>query len=148
MKITILTVGTRGDVQPFVALGIGLKKAGYEIQIVTHLCFETWIRSYDFDFAVIEGNPQEFIESEEGRKMLESGSNPVEFIRLLARSMNPFVDSLMSDMWQVCQSTDVIIAHSILFWTYALAKKLNIPYFLASFTPFTPNRRHRRFTAV
>ncbi|MGK7950109.1 MAG: glycosyltransferase [Xenococcaceae cyanobacterium] len=142
MKITILTVGTRGDVQPFIALGIGLKKAGYEVQIVTHSFFESWIRSYGFDFAVIEGNPQEYIESEEGREMLESGSNPVKFLGSLARSMNPFVARLLSDMWQVCRSTDVIIAHSILFWTYDLAQQLKVPYFLASFIPLTPTTKY------
>ena len=33
MKITIITAGSRGDVQPFVALGQGLKKAGYKVTI-------------------------------------------------------------------------------------------------------------------
>ena len=36
MKITILTIGNRGDVQPFVALSLGLKQVGHEIKIVTH----------------------------------------------------------------------------------------------------------------
>jgi len=31
MNITILTIGSRGDVQPFVALGVGLKEAGHRI---------------------------------------------------------------------------------------------------------------------
>lgn len=57
MKITLLTIGTRGDVQPFIALGLELQQAGYRVEIVTHAIFESWIRSYNFDFAVIEGNP-------------------------------------------------------------------------------------------
>jgi UDP:flavonoid glycosyltransferase YjiC (YdhE family) len=138
MKISLLTIGTRGDIQPFIALGLGLQETGYRVEIVTHAIFESWIRSYGFDFAVIEGNPQEFIASEEGKKILESGKNPLEFVRLFAESISPFVNSLMADIWRVCQSTDIIVAHSILFWTYDLAKKLDIPYFLASFTPLTP----------
>ncbi|MGK7951368.1 MAG: putative quinol monooxygenase [Xenococcaceae cyanobacterium] len=59
-----------------------------------------------------------FIESEEGKKILESGSNPIEFIGLFSQTISRFVDRLMSDIWQACQSTDAIIAHSILFWTY------------------------------
>jgi sterol 3beta-glucosyltransferase len=35
MRITLLIAGTRGDIQPAVALGVGLKKAGYEAQLVT-----------------------------------------------------------------------------------------------------------------
>jgi sterol 3beta-glucosyltransferase len=49
----------------------------------------------------------------------------------------------MSDAWQACQSTDAIIAHGLVFfWTYDLAKKLNLPYFVGSFTPFTPNTKY------
>lgn len=142
MKITILTIGTRGDVQPFVALGLGLKQAGHTIKIVTHPIFESWIRSHGFDFAVIEGDPQGFLESEEGKKILESGSNPIEFIRLFSQTIGPFVNSIMSDIWQACQSTDAVIAHSALFWTYDLARKLNVPYFLASYTPQTPTTKY------
>lgn len=48
----------------------------------------------------------------------------------------------MTDMWQACQSTDAIIAHSALFWTYDLAKKLDVPYFLACYTPQTPTTKY------
>jgi len=34
MKITILALGSRGDVQPMVALGKGLKSVGYDVVIV------------------------------------------------------------------------------------------------------------------
>ncbi|MGL5076933.1 MAG: glycosyltransferase, partial [Waterburya sp.] len=143
MKITILTIGTRGDVQPYIALGVGLKQAGYEVQIVTHSIFESFIRSYGLNFAATEGDPQGFIESEEGKKILESGSNPIEFIRLFSQSINPFIERLMSDAWQACQSTDAIIAHGLVFfWTYDFAQKLNVPYFVGSFTPFTPNTKY------
>ena len=142
MKITILTIGTRGDVQPLIALGLGLKQAGHTVKIVTHSIFASWIESYGFDFAAIEGDPIGFLESEEGKKILESGSNPIEFIRLFSQTISPFVDRLMSDIWQACQSTDAIIAHSALFWTYDLARKLDVPYFLACYTPQTPTTKY------
>ena len=57
MKITILTIGTRGDVQPLIALGLRLKQAKYAVKIVTHSIFASWIESYGFDFDPIEGDP-------------------------------------------------------------------------------------------
>ena len=142
MKITILTIGTRGDVQPLIALSLGLKQAGYTVKIVTHSIFASWIESYGFNFAAIEGDPIGFLESEEGKKILESGSNPIEFIRLFSQTISPFIDRLMSDIWRACQYSDVIIAHSALFWTYDLARKLDIPYFLACYTPQTPTTKY------
>ena len=35
MNILIITVGSRGDVRPFVALGTGLKAVGYTVTICT-----------------------------------------------------------------------------------------------------------------
>lgn len=44
MKINILTIGSRGDVQPYLALGVGLQQAGYRVQLTTHETFRELIR--------------------------------------------------------------------------------------------------------
>ncbi len=36
MRIGIIAFGSRGDVQPYVALGKGLKQASYEVVLLTH----------------------------------------------------------------------------------------------------------------
>ena len=38
MNATILTLGSRGDVRPYVALGRGLQAAGHEVNLATHAC--------------------------------------------------------------------------------------------------------------
>ena len=43
MKLTLVTVGTRGDITPFVALGCGLKKAGHVVTVASHRDFEKMI---------------------------------------------------------------------------------------------------------
>ena len=73
------------------------------------------IKSYGLNFSLVEGNPQEFLESEAVLELLETGSNPFKFIRLFSEAIAPEIVSLMSDVWQLCQNTDVIIAHSLLF---------------------------------
>ena len=49
-KITILTFGSRGDVQPYVALAIGLQKVGYEISVATNPSFEELVRRFGIGF--------------------------------------------------------------------------------------------------
>ncbi|MEL6163113.1 MAG: glycosyltransferase, partial [Cyanobacteria bacterium J06628_3] len=78
MHITILTLGSRGDVQPFIALGIGLKQAGYQVKIASQATFESDIRSRGLEFALISGNPKEGIESAQGQAMLKA-QNPIAF---------------------------------------------------------------------
>jgi len=40
MKITILTYGSRGDIQPFLALAVGLQKAGHQVKLAAPHRFE------------------------------------------------------------------------------------------------------------
>ena len=50
MNIVIMAAGSRGDVQPYIALGEGLVKAGHIVRIVTHQDFEELATKHNLDF--------------------------------------------------------------------------------------------------
>ncbi|NEQ25542.1 MAG: hypothetical protein F6K28_42070, partial [Microcoleus sp. SIO2G3] len=70
LHITILAVGSRGDVQPYCALALGLQRAGYRVRIATHYNFEEFVSQLGLEFAPIAGNYQELLQSEAGQKLL------------------------------------------------------------------------------
>lgn len=43
MKFKLLTLGTRGDVQPFISLGQALQKAGHSVTICTADSFKAGV---------------------------------------------------------------------------------------------------------
>jgi sterol 3beta-glucosyltransferase len=43
MRVRLLAIGTRGDVQPCVALGLGLKRAGFEVSLAATEDFRTYL---------------------------------------------------------------------------------------------------------
>jgi len=53
MKITIPTIGSRGDVQPFIALAQGLVKAGHSVTLATHPVMKSLVESHGVSFAPI-----------------------------------------------------------------------------------------------
>jgi sterol 3beta-glucosyltransferase len=57
LRITCLTIGSRGDVQPYIALCKGLLKDGHKPRIATHAEFGPWIKRHGIDFEPIEGDP-------------------------------------------------------------------------------------------
>jgi UDP:flavonoid glycosyltransferase YjiC (YdhE family) len=62
MNIVIQVVGSRGDVQPFVALGLELKRSfGYRVRIATHAVFKNFVEQHDLEFFSIGGNPEELM---------------------------------------------------------------------------------------
>jgi UDP:flavonoid glycosyltransferase YjiC (YdhE family) len=50
MRIAIIATGSRGDVQPYIALGKGLNKAGQEARLVTHQNFEELVNAHGIEF--------------------------------------------------------------------------------------------------
>jgi len=72
VKICILTIGTRGDVQPYIALGLGLKAAGHEATISTLDEFEPLVNQYDLLHDNLRGD---FLKAAQ-LEVREKGSNP------------------------------------------------------------------------
>ena len=139
MRITILTVGSRGDVQPFIALGLGLQQAGHTVQLVTHSPFQAMVQSYGLEFAPIEGDVQALMAGETGQQMLETG-NPLQLIQRYVQMVEPLLAQGMADSWKACQSSDAIIGTAYTSWGYDIAQKLGIPFYFAALMPQSTNR--------
>jgi len=56
LKVCILTIGTRGDVQPYVALGTGLKSAGHSVTIATLAEFKSLVEQHGLQHASLRGD--------------------------------------------------------------------------------------------
>jgi sterol 3beta-glucosyltransferase len=139
MHLTILTVGSRGDVQPMIALGVGLRRAGYDVRLATHAIFEPMVRLYGLDFAPLEGNPQAIMQDDEGQSWLESGRNPFRFISGFRRVMEGVIHQGVEDAWNACQDTDAIIITGPAFFVgYSIAEKLKLPFIQAYLQPIHP----------
>jgi len=52
-----LTIGSRGDVQPYIALGLGLKKEGHRVTIVTHEEYKGWVEGFGINHRTVGGDP-------------------------------------------------------------------------------------------
>lgn len=136
MKITIISAGSRGDVQPFIALGKGLKEAGHKVNVLASKDFQNLIAAYDMQFFDIGGSMETVAQSMQG--LLEQGN----FIKILS-SMGPAAQKLVVQAAEsglnACQGSDFIIAGlGGLFVGLSLSEKMGIPFVPAYLYPFTP----------
>jgi UDP:flavonoid glycosyltransferase YjiC (YdhE family) len=136
MRITILSVGTRGDVQPYIALGLGLQQAGHEVRLATHSIFQEFVSSWGLDFAPLAGNPQEWLQQQGEQFMLESQKPIRQFTRLFRSIVEP----ILADSWQACQGTEAIIYTPLAVAGYHIAEKLGVPAYSSAPQP----RSHTR----
>ncbi|CAL5417608.1 unnamed protein product [Camellia sinensis] len=58
LKIAIIVVGTRGDVQPFLAVARRLQEFGHHVRLATHVNFSTFVKSAGIDFYPLGGDPR------------------------------------------------------------------------------------------
>jgi sterol 3beta-glucosyltransferase len=139
MNISVIAVGSRGDVQPHIALGAGLQAAGHEVRLVTHALFEPQIRRLGMAFFPVQVNPQAIVEGEMGKEWLGSGNNFLQFFRRFSRIAAPLIRQAMLDCWQACQGSETIICSPLaLCFTSSVAEKLHIPCWIGAGQPLTP----------
>lgn len=139
MRITILTWGTRGEVQPYVALGMGLQQAGHSVCIASHTIFQELIVSRGLEFSAIAGDPREWTQRQRAREVVAT-RNPVRFMREALKLLNSLLEDTMVDSLKACQDTDAIIYSAMAWPGYNIAEKLGVPCCQAMVSPYVPTR--------
>jgi sterol 3beta-glucosyltransferase len=140
MQIAIIALGSRGDVQPYIALGKGLKAAGHAVRLLTHENYAGLVGSHHLAFCPMQGNVQELLETEEMRALLARGN----FLEITARTAKEAKQA--ATQWaqaglSACEGIDLLIAGvGGLYLGIALAEKLDIPLVPAYVFPFTPTK--------
>jgi sterol 3beta-glucosyltransferase len=137
VPITILAIGSRGDVQPLVALGVALQRTGrYEIRLAASDDFEEYIRSWGLDFFPLGVNAQELLGTEAAHRILESGRNMLSAMWQLIQMLRPTLEQLMEGARRACQGVDAVVFSTLGMGAYHIAEKLGIPCFWALPFPF------------
>lgn len=132
LRITCLTIGSRGDVQPYISLCKGLLEEGHKPRIATHKEFESWIREHGIDFAPIDGDPAELM-----RICVDHGMFTYAFLREATTNFRGWIDDLLSSSWKGCQNSDILIESPSAMAGIHVAEALGIPYFRAFTMPWT-----------
>lgn len=143
MKITILTYGSRGDVQPFLPLSLRLMGQGHSVKLAAPFRFKNFIEQHHIDFAPLAGDPEDL-----SRRLNNAGHN---FVKLLQKLMNHAIE-IGADVWrqteESCQEADLIIhafTHSV--GAHRLAREKNVPdIHIQTFPMFTPTGDYPNIT--
>jgi sterol 3beta-glucosyltransferase len=140
VKITILVYGSLGDVQPYVALGAGLRRAGYDVHIAADPFYADVVARHGLSLAPVAGNPLEVFGSEAGQTVADSEAGV--FKRLSAygafnREMKQHIAKNLAESWTACRDADAFIFSFNAFGGYHLAERLGVPAFAVSIAPFT-----------
>jgi sterol 3beta-glucosyltransferase len=136
--ISILTSGSRGDTQPYIALGVQLQKLGFRVRLAAFEIFRELVEGYGIEFKGISGNVQHVMASQVGQEAMRA-DNPVKMI-MSFNKLRPYVIKMQEDFFNACQGADLIIFHPGTPVGHFAAKEFGIPSIFASPFPMWPTR--------
>ncbi|MBK8050609.1 MAG: glycosyltransferase [Anaerolineales bacterium] len=142
MKIAIFAAGSRGDIQPCVALGRGLQHAGYAVVLAAPADFADFVQGHGVAFTPLRGDVQQLMASDTARRLMEGGgASPIASIRAIRRLVEPVITQMADDAYLACQKTDAIICLGVLSaFGQAIAESQQKPMLHVEPTPLLPTR--------
>ncbi|MBI4927200.1 MAG: glycosyltransferase [Anaerolineae bacterium] len=123
MKFLIPTIGTRGDLQPYLALALGLQAAGHQPVVATHPAMRRLVEQYGVTFAPI--GPDIDIGYETALIRGKSPNWVVGFLRVMKFSFN-MLEQAHPDLLALCRQTDVVVVSHTAAGSVE-ADQLNLP---------------------
>ncbi len=136
MQIAIITIGSRGDVQPYVALGKGLHGAGHSVRVVTHPPFEGLVRGEGLDFASLEGDPRALVEAHFRRKDASGKEQPPKG---MFEAFTEAMQEMTENCWRASQDAKVLLLSTLgTLMGIPVARKRRIPALVAYVQPMMP----------
>lgn len=132
-RIAVCTIGTQGDVQPYLALAIALKARGYSVVLGASEDFQGMIDGHGIEFQSLGASIQSFLqqsrfENAMSQSMLINGPS-------LLRQGQQIVDTAARRAWTMCQGADAIILNMNTSFGIDIAEALRIPAIMSALQP-------------
>ena len=109
--------------QPCVALGLGLKKAGYRVTVATWAPFRKLVEDSGILFHPVAGpDPDRLVAA-----LVEAGSKPWKYARRFRSLLRPHMTQGFHDCLAACRNADAIVYTPLGFTGYMVAEHLRIP---------------------
>jgi UDP:flavonoid glycosyltransferase YjiC (YdhE family) len=140
MRITILALGSRGDVQPFVPLGAALQVAGHRVRVATFAAFGGMITAAGLGFTPLSGDAQGLLGSAVEENLLDQRASPIQFMRALQRSYGSLAKSLPEDLAALEDSDLILNQLPAQLFGGDLAEHLGIPWAAVMVIPLVRTR--------
>jgi sterol 3beta-glucosyltransferase len=142
-KVVILASGTRGDIQPYAALGQGLRAAGFNVVVATHLGFRSLIEKSQLAFALLDGNPTDLMMQPNAELPMVYDGNVWRNLRAtvrFVRAARPIYWRMLHSAWQACADANAVVLGMPTTWGAHIAEALGAPCVWCFLQPFTRTR--------
>ena len=109
LRIAVLALGSRGDVQPSLALGKALKARGHDVILGAPDNFADWVEGHGLAFWPLGIDMQAFLQRPEVREAI--AGRWFALAKIWRRSVLQLMRNSLEATWQAARDADVIVYH-------------------------------------
>ena len=143
MRVAILTLGTRGDVQPYLALAKGLIARGHAVTLAGPDNFASWVEAHGVPFTPIGVDMEAFLQSDEARQAI--AGSWFGLLKIWRSKIAPMFRATLDAAWAAGRDADVLVHHPKMFAAADIAEATGATPILAAPVPMF---RTRAFPAI
>ncbi|MEO0811406.1 MAG: glycosyltransferase, partial [Myxococcota bacterium] len=131
-----MSLGTRGDIQPFLALANGLSARGHRVTVAAPDNFESWVRGHGVDFVPLGIDMESFIRSAEIQEVLNGSWLTLR--KIWRTKIVPMVEHALDAAWTAAHSAEVLVHHPKVLGAPDIAEANGAKLFVATPIPMHP----------
>lgn len=139
MRITLATLGTRGDVQPYIAVACELQKRGHDVVIATHPEFKGLLTEYGLAHREVGGSFRALMESDLGRAWLNSGDSPLKYAKYARELFLPLQEMYCEQYDEACADAEGVVFYAMAAGGLYAAERRKIPAVAVAPWAMVPN---------
>ena len=126
------TFGSYGDLHPYMAVGIELRKRGHEVTIATSRFYEPKVRSEGLGFHAVRPDA-----SLDDRVMMEYVFDARRGSERVVRYLSSLVRESYEDLLPAAARADAMVTHAITLAAVAVARKTGLPWISSVLAPLS-----------
>lgn len=134
MRLTMISIGSTGDVRPYVILGKELARRGHTVTIAAFSPFEKMVRDAGLHFYPLAGDVVKFMAS-----IMKPGTTGISYLQRVQDAIKEVAGPLLANMQAACQDAEAIITTFFGSSMYSIAEKNNVPCIQTQYYPMDYN---------
>lgn len=136
MDIAVISYGSRGDVQPFVALARALRHLGHQVRLLAPPTFAPLAEDYGLAFAPTGADLEAHLRAR--IQALPESGNVLRSLWALRNELRSLIDKAARDTWQAAQGAALVVGTGPA--SASVAERLKVPFVEGLLQPLNPTR--------
>lgn len=133
MRITMICIGSTGDVRPYIVLGRELKARGHDVALCAFATFESLVTQNGLRFLPVSGDAKMFMSN------LLDGSSGVAYLKQVRDTLRAFITPFLRDLEEATEGAEAIVATYLGQVLRSFAEMRRVPFVQTHYFPMDLN---------